>query len=486
MKKLSKKLLALVLAGAMVFAMGITAFAADEPSTPEIIITTTSENGEGDADTTEYTWYRIFEADIAEDPTQNGAAQSEGKVAYFLTSAAAVAEIEKTGLFNVSRVGTTDKWYVELKDSATTADAIAAEIAKIDLTKFPTGTFAQTAVAGSKSSGEVAPGYYYITSTAGTKVMVQTLKKVEINEKNTFPTVEKKVAEADKKAQVGEDITYTLTVAVPETANDTIILTDTMTNGLTFKKIESVKAGETDVAYTLNPAAPAEADKTFTITFAKDDVITNQGKTIVVTYTAFINGTVWTTGPNHSNTVKLDYGNHYTSVLKRADVTTGWFYFDKVDGTTSGVKLPGAEFELQLEGTALDLVKENAPQEVYRIAVEGDTETTKKIVTSGHQILVIGLDSDLTYQLVETKAPTGYNKLETPVEIKVGSSVAKPYYGMQPDETFLGLYKIENNKGTVLPSTGGMGTTILYVAGGIIVAAAIVLLITKRRMRENC
>ena len=83
-----------------------------------------------------------------------------------------------------------------------------------------------------------------------------------------------------------------------------------------------------------------------------------------------------------------------------------------------------------------------------------------------------GLDTDVTYELHENKAPTGYNVLPSSVEVKAG-------------ETGFVHQDIENNKGSVLPSTGGMGTTIFYVVGGILVVGAAVLLISKRRMSDR-
>lgn len=96
-----KKIMALALAMVMVLAMGMTVFAEGDsgtsdtpaettttPSTPSITINAASETGEGATDTAVYTWYRILEADIAEDPTQSGATQTRGKVAYYVTTEA--------------------------------------------------------------------------------------------------------------------------------------------------------------------------------------------------------------------------------------------------------------------------------------------------------------------------------------------------------------------------------------------------------------
>ena len=456
-----KKLLALVLALVMVLAV-TAAYAVS------ITITAASDSEEAQTDTAVYVWYRILEADIEEDPESEDPDQTGGKVAYYTDSADKVTELEKTGLFNIVRVGETNKWFVELKDENTSGVTLAEKIGEIDLSVFPTDTFAQTAVGGSAESGTVAPGYYYITSTVGNKIVLQTLTDVTIKEKNEYPPVEKEVDSEDVNAQIGDEITYTLKVTVPGTANDTIVLTDTMTSGLTFKSIDSVKAGEDNVAYTADPAVAADVTNEFTITFDAATVAANQGKEIIVTYTAILNNKA-VVGTAEKNTVTLKYGNNYESQPKETETNTYDFNFDKVDGT-SKEKLTGAEFELQLEDTALALVELEAGKS-YRIATSEDTDTVTKITTNGNTINIYGLDTDVTYSLVETKAPTGYNGLSDPIEVAAGES------GFVDQE-------VENNKGTVLPSTGGMGTTIFYVVGGLLIIGAAVILVARRKAHE--
>ena len=111
--KRARCLLAFLAAAVLAFALAGTALAAEDPS---ITIKATSTTGEAAIDSTAYTWHQIMEADIEESPTQDGATQSDGKVAYYVTTQDRATQLENTGLFNVARVGTTDKWYVELKD----------------------------------------------------------------------------------------------------------------------------------------------------------------------------------------------------------------------------------------------------------------------------------------------------------------------------------------------------------------------------------
>ena len=493
-----KKLFALMLALAMMLTV-VCAFAEGEEgetggetggetttgttSTPSITITSTSKEAEAAVDTTEYTWYRILEADIGSDPTMNGVSQSGGAVSYHTDSAAKATELESSGVFKVTRVGETNRWYVELKDPNTTGAEIAAALSGIDLTVFPHETFHQSAVAGTATSGPVAPGYYYVESTAGKNVAVQTLTAVTITEKNEFPTVEKKVDEADENAQIGDEITFTLKVKIPSTANDTIVLTDTMTAGLSFKSIDSVKLGGTngtEVAAGENTysVTPAANNTGFTLSFTKPFVISAAAEAdsgtkyteIEITCTAILDGDAQTATPE-KNQVVLDYGEHYTTKPKEAEVKTYDFKFNKIDGSTKD-QLAGAEFQFLRSGEPLDLI-EVTPGEEYRIALPEEEGKTQTITTIGKTIRIYGLDTDISaYTLQETKAPTGgYNILKDPIEVKAS-------------EGSFGEANVENNEGTVLPSTGGSGTTIFYVIGGLLIIGAAVVLVARRKAQE--
>ena len=484
-----KKLFALMLALAMMLT-AVCAFAENgggetggetttgTTTTPSITITTTSKDTEAAVDTTAYTWYRILEADIGSDPESNGVNQSGGAVSYYTDSQTKADALAGSGVFKVTRVGDSDRWYVELKTPDTTTGAdIAAALATINLSLFPSGTFSQTAVAGTANSGDLAPGYYYVKSTAGKNVAVQTLTAVSITEKNEFPTVEKKVDESDEDAQIGDEITYTIKVKVPSTANDEIVLTDTMSAGLNYKSIDSVKMGGTDVAASSYSVATTADGFTLTLpeTLVSSAATAAESESTKITeieivYTAVLDGDAQTTNPE-TNTVTLDYGDHYTTKPKTAEVKTYDFKFNKVDGTT-GDQLAGAEFQFLLNGNPMDLI-EVTPGEEYRIALPNEEGRTQTITTIGKTVRIYGLDLDTNaYSLQETKAPTGgYNILKAPVEVK-------------PQGESFGETDIKNNEGAVLPSTGGSGTMIFYVVGGLLIIGAAIVLVARRKAHE--
>ena len=163
-----KKLFALMLALVMIL-VATGAFAAK--------ITINSTAGDvAQTDTTEYTYYKILDAEI-ENPTAitvdpDSGEFTEGdnvpRVSYYVTTQAKATALEETGLFTVTKDATADKWYVALKDDGTSGEAIATALnGKKAAFADASGTFAQTTPGGSVSKDGLAPGYYLITSTLG-------------------------------------------------------------------------------------------------------------------------------------------------------------------------------------------------------------------------------------------------------------------------------------------------------------------------------
>ena len=475
-----KKILALVLALAMILMVG-AAFAA---STPSITINPANDSSETKNVSIDYVAYRILEADIGQDPVvaEDGSTTTHGKVAYYVTTADRAAQLTSTGLFNVEKVADAEKWYVELKNSDTSADALvtAFSAATFDLSKFPKTEFNKATGETSAESGEVVAGYYYITSTLGSKIALQTLTAVTIKEKNDYTTDDKIIPADDKNAEIGKVITYTLEVNVPVTANKEIVLTDTMSKGLTYKGVQTQSPIEGTVAY--NGTPDASGNTSFTITYTADQITTlvagkEDAQKITVTVNAMVNSEalIETDIPN---TLDLKYGNVYEAVPDKENTKTYSVTFDKED--QDGTMLTGAEFKLtkNTDNTKdstdgwLGLVAITEGQ-LYRLATADDAQAsiTNTIVTDGHTVQINGLDLDLDYFLVETKAPTGYNILGEHVEL-------------EKDTTSFIHKDVVNMKGTELPSTGGIGTTIFYVIGGLLVIGAAIVLIARRKAHD--
>lgn len=484
--KTMKKLLVLTLSIMMIIGTSVmTAFA--ETSTPSITINPANDARDTESLAINYTYYQILEASIDKDPTVapgTGAATEHGEVAYFVTTQDRATAIEGTGLFDVTKVDGQNKWYVALKsDQTTAADLVTAFSAStFDKSKFPTGTFDKATSETSAESGTLAAGYYYIESSLGTKIAVQTLTAVTINEKNDYPSINK---EDDKEfAPIDGVVTYTVTVTIPETvASKPITIYDTITEGLTLNTAVTVAGAVDDPAYTSatfvenSSYTPTAGEKQYTITIPAATVLANKGKTLTFTYTAKVNEKAVVLEPE-KNDAYLTYDN-FTTVKSETDVTTLAFDLQKVDGTDKTTVLTGAEFKLYDAATGGNeipvVLKEaasaaNGQINTYRVAKEGETGVVIKAGTAR----VEGLDAK-TYYLEETKEPTGYNKLTA----RVAAEASKNTSAATID------YKIENNKGTELPSTGGMGTTILYIIGGVLVAGCAIMLVAKKRTENK-
>ena len=486
-----KKILALALVAVMMLALSVSAFAAG--ATPSITIkpNDTTPAAEGKITIT-YTYYKILTAEIDTDPTVglDGTTTAAGTAAYYVTNSAqatAIAGLKKgeNAIFNVTKVDGVDKWYVELNTDTNASGEDIATAFNNDtfLSNFTAQTYTNSA-GGDATLPDVSAGYYFIKSSLGSKMAVQTLSPVTINEKNEYVTDDKTIPEVDKSSQIGQEITYTLTVNVPVTATEQIVLTDTMSKGLTFKEVKSQKIGTTDAtdaqkgAVSAVTAADGGATK-FTITFTAEQVkalvADGTAKTINIEVVVTVNAEA-VVDTDIENTLDMKYGNNYDAVSKPVTTRTTKLEFDKVDGTDKTTKLTGAEFQLlkKTDGSVIKLVEVEAGK-TYRIATADEitaaAATLKdKIVTNGNTVTINGVDGDLTYQLKETKAPTGYN-LMNPDTVDI-----------TPTDKVFTKQTIENNKGQTLPSTGGIGTTIFYVVGALLVVGAGVVLVTRRKV----
>ena len=185
----------------------------------------------------------------------------------------------------------------------------------------------------------------------------------------------------------------------------------------------------------------------------------------------------------------MKYGNgtdtaHSTTTTKTYEIPV--FKYAKKDNGEKG--LAGAKFTLYSDKDCkkpISLVEE-ADKNVYHRATtdESDNSTITKIteITTDNTGIfrITGLDAD-TYYLTETEAPKGYNKLVAPIEVVIdGEGNVK----LNKTEV-VATVKVENKTGTLLPSTGGMGTTIIYMAGAILVIASGIVLVSKKKSKAK-
>lgn len=470
MKKTFKKLFAALLAAALVLAMAVPAFAETNATKGSITISNTVKDET-------YTIYRMFKLDSynAESNTYSYTVEPSWKP-FFQDGVAGSEYI------------TLDRQNHPTWNAAKSQDSDKADFAKLALkwateNKVPPAAESQTSTGSDVIFSHLDLGYYLVDSSLGALCGLNTTNPdVTITEKNGQPTIEKQVKNGDtwgttNDAKIGDTVEYKVEIKVADGAQ-TYTVYDTMSTGLTFNS-GSLKVTANDVVttdYTLTPTTNG-----FTLVLPETYVSTlTKGTTIMVTYNATLNKDAVIDGDGNTNEVKLGYGNHQNTVPSK--VTTKSYQFDlvKVDGTTNKL-LDGAEFELADGETKLSFVKDANGN--YRVATTGEKGTTTTITVKNGKVNIYGL-AGKTYTLTETKAPDGYNKLVTPETVNLADG-SKASATIESETYVDGGVVVKNNAGTVLPSTGGMGTTLFYVIGGGLMVAAVVLLVTKKRMEHK-
>lgn len=480
--KRMKKMLSLLLVMLMVASMGVTVFAANGTGTIKVSNTT---NGQ------EYKAYKIFDATVS----------SDNKIAYSIKNTDAwyslvsaedspfqLTATSTSGTYNVSvKEGTEDKAVVTWLNDQTPAGSPAA-----------TGTGNGREL----SLGTVDYGYYFITSSLGGVVTVSSVNpNAVVIDKNQKPgwdpdpenpddpdtgkfvsaTGIDKSYDKTSTASINDTAYFKIAANVPAYAGKTQVkdytFTDTLGDGFTYKN---------DMNLTIERV---------TLNAGTDYTVTQNGQVITVV----IHASVIQNYPSdahvvmkYSATVDKDavYENTNTAKMAWDYVTTPegdeptpptdtktktyvyGFNLVKVDSETQE-KLDGAKFKLlDANKKEIAVVSENGK---YRVATEGETGV---LIQAGN-VKIFGLDHG-TYYLEETKQPDGYNMLTAPYQFELKADAAYDTDGILQTPV-----EVENSSGTTLPETGGIGTTIFYVVGGILMVGAAVLLVTKKKMSLN-
>lgn len=470
MKK-AKKLTAVVLALAVALTMGmattVLSFAASDGS---ISVTT---NFEGQT----YKLYQLFDATTVAGRT------GEDGISYKLMSG-------KTDFKAVTSGGTTidgSQWFkLDSKGNVLLADGVTS-ITFDDTFKAWAEAYGNqigSALTASQDNDpnikweNLAEGYYFITTTTGSLVTVDSIKPdVTVEDKNTVPTVDKKITDAsnvssdgkDAMAQLGTDVEYTAEITVGKGSKN-LVFHDTMETGLTFK-------GNSNVTVTASPAQTGtwytiketpDSGDTLTITF-KDGIPENTK--ITIKYLATVNAEA--VDPL-TNGAKVTYGDNNTSTAtSTTDVYNAEIAVLKYDGDKSAGKyLDGAGFKLKnSEGKYYKLTGTVVSWETAE--ADGDEHVSG---TDGKVAPFVGLPAG-TYTLVESTTPGGYN---TAADVNI--TVAEDTYTAA---NLSQVAEIENHSGAELPSTGGIGTTIFYILGALLVIVCGIVLVARRRMAEK-
>lgn len=503
--KLIKKIAAIMFAFMMVVSMGcnVKAVEGTSPATKGTITITNAKVGET---------YKLYKILSLESYSYKENEKDKGNYAYTLTSDGWYNFIKGSDVLNkYFEFDSTEKY---LTWKGTPDEARVKEFAQLAL-KFarneennvqPVQTV-QTATSDTVIYSGLDLGYYLVDSSMGTLCALTTTNPtVEIEEKNTAPTVEKKVGNSaenvnseNNTASIGDKVYFKTTITTQPGAQN-YVLHDKMTEGLTFDENSvnvSLHKKATSDEKTLTKTKDYSVDTTnlentdpkctFHINFTKElcDGL-EADDTITVAYFATVNeNAVIGNVEKNTNETWLKYGDsqntqHKTTTTKTFEMKVFKFYKDKNDLTTKK-GLADAKFTLSKNKNGTDPIKLiDKGSNTYRVAKTDETNTITEVITPDNgRFTIQGLGAG-TYYLTETKQPAGYNKLSGPVTVvidetglvKVGESEANPV-------------KVENKTGTVLPSTGGAGTTMIYLVGAVLVLGSGVVLATKRRVKNK-
>lgn len=497
---LTKKLFSYIVAIAMIFTLTAFAGGAVNAADAKTPYTLTLQNDGKTAHTFEV--YQIFTGDLSEGILSNvqwgNGVSEDGQTA--LGDAAAKAEA-----------------------LAKSTDSLAAKTFAEDLQKYlQNGTEKEVAANQTASIEGLAAGYYLVkdkassqnqTNGAYTSYILKVVKDTTATTKLDVPTVEKKVQDTNDSTgetsgwqdsadyDIGDDVPYQITGSMPANIGDyksyKYVFTDTMSKGLTYTANNAkIKIGDTDVTSSFKEAVTTQEDGSTVVTWTCHDLKTagvelTPTTKVVVTYKATLNTSAVIGSAGNPNTVNLTYSNNPN---KGGDGETGKTPDDKnIVFTYKAVVNKVDQEQKTLAGAAFKLEKKNN-QGVYNLV---------KSFTAGEETTFTfsGLD-DGDYRLTETTTPAGYNTI-APIDFTITAThdveadnpqlreltVSKVSDGTTfTDDKDAGSLTTDvvNKKGSTLPETGGMGTTLLYAVGGVLVAlAAAYIIISKKHEKAE-
>lgn len=502
-----KRIIALLLTAVMTMTMSVTAFAAG----PSCSLTVNVKDGQNLQGQT-ISLYKLFDVtESGKAPSKNYAYTVNTQYKATLASVLNIAETSKDEEFaaSVTKIG---------KDNSTEVQNFANDFTA----KALTSNLAATKTSGKITNPSISykfesldAGYYLVYVTGGKKIqssLVTVDGETTVSLKTEAPSITKT---ADKDTvSIGQVVKYTVAGSVPDTtgyAEYVYKIHDTLSNGLDFvndAKGTAVIGNTVNVSVAFEDATDAStAPTTATLSgtgnrtmildlsaWVKANQQTNKGKNFTVTYYAKVNKDAVVT---EKNKAQLEYGNKpgetTTTTPSEAKTPTYPLDINKIK-TGSKEKLAGAKFSLYTSETdaknGTNPIKVTGSNGNYVVNPESTTtefESVKSIDVEGYNLRVNGL-AEGTYYLVETKAPDGFNKLTAPIVIKITKSTT----GNEEDWTLSKndvkeedkIIDVENSTGSMLPSTGGMGTIAFTVVAALLLLGVAVSFIRDRK-KEN-
>lgn len=399
------------------------------------------------------------------------------------------------------------KYIVTLKDKDSVNEATAKAMAQYFKAHMPKDA-TYTTLTADEAKTEVADGYYLITSTLGTNLILAT-SDIEITEKNDYPKDDKKVETASLTA--GQSATYYITVVVPKSIDTSkaIKVHDELPQELSFNEDVKIYVADTK---DVDAGTAVDTLKTFEYSpLGTDTVVTKTGlddacafhiditptayvgKTLVFKYSAKLLETA-AADRGFVNREFLDY-SEYKTTNKDVPVMTYDFGLTKTfagstekdSSLTATFKLYDAKNYDKLKTGGANAMTFNTDGTGYYVSTA--TDAKPEITAVDDTALNVRGLGEGTYYLVETATAGGYNVLDHAISITVTATYDKTTGHVNGGRVSIkngtaesnDSVSVENVKGLLLPSTGGMGTVAFAVVGLIVMAGAAVTLIIKKR-----
>lgn len=500
-----KRIIALLLTAVMTMTMSVTAFAAN----PSCSLTVNVKEEGQDLQGQTISLYKLFGLTTS---------KSGDKTNYAYT----VNDTYKATLANTLSIDVNSKNEEFVKNvselDATKVQKFANDFTAKALTENLEATKTSSKIAESQKSYEftgLAAGYYLVYVT-GAKEIQSSLVTVDgttntVNLKTEAPNITK-IADKDT-VSIGQVVKYTVTGSVPDTTGYDqyqYIIHDELSTGLDFVNDENgtalgegattvnVKVAFTGTGVTDASTAPTTATLSGTNkrTMALDLSTwvranqTNKGKEFTITYYAKVNKDAVVT---EKNKAQLEYGNKpgETTTTTPSEAKTPTYPLDILKTKKdSNEKLAGAKFSLYTSeidaknGTnPIKVTGNNGDYVVDPASSITEFESVKSIAKKNYNLHVNGLAAG-TYYLVETVAPAGYNKLTASIKVVITKAGDEWTISKDSTEEKDKIIDVENSTGSLLPSTGGMGTIAFTVVAALLVLGVAVSFIRDRK-REN-
>lgn len=495
-----KKIMAIALAVIMVLCTGIIAFA-EQTANGTITLDGTKAGKE-------YRLYKVFDLKLFEgsDPAKVTYTIADEWMDFFTGDGAGAKYLVDSTTDNLAslNVGSTTKFVNVTENNV-------ADFAQ-DALSYATALDATASVTASGTTAQVTGlelGYYLVYPVGATEIIegngsicsiTSTVPNSTIVIKSTYPTFTKTVDAVELEGvQLGQKLNYELNGDVPDTTGYVSYIyefKDTMSTGLTFNKDVTVKvAGQTltEEYYTLTYN---ETNDGFVLSIK---VLELTGKTlgtetikagdpIVVSYSAVTNedGTTKISQNKAVLTYSVDPSDEekVETVERKVPVYMAKIVIEKVDADDETITLPGAKFVLKNDEGKYYKYVAATETSAARVEWVTDKADATEVVTDSNGFAEFNGLAPATYQLVETVAPEGYNLLGAPQEVVISELTVEQTSldELQVAAHLTATAKVENNSGTQLPGTGGIGTTVFYIVGSLLLIGAAVLLITKKRM----